>query len=195
MHAVFFGLKRAHHSTLRISRTMLARIGLTAARFDLLYALNTSNKSTGRGIRQATLRRVLGVGRTTVSRMLASLEQLGLIKRTVDWLDRRQKLVQLTGDGRHRIAVASRRLVYSGWAQLALDTALCGNHGSDGWCDTARCTMATATIDGMLNHLRRAFGDGATLHYPWSPDDFDDPWEDILAMDHGDDTPAAGAGA
>ena len=80
MHAVFFGLKRAHHSTLRISRTMLARIGLTAARFDLLYALNTSNKRNGRGIRQATLRRVLGVGRTTVSRMLASLEQLPLTR-------------------------------------------------------------------------------------------------------------------
>ena len=195
MHAVFFGLKRAHHSTLRISRAMLARIGLTAARFDLLYALNSSTKKNGRGIRQATLRRVLGVGRTTVSRMLASLEQLGLVKRTVDWLDRRQRLVQLTGDGRHRITFASRRFVYSGWAQLALDTALCGNHGGAGWCDPGKCIMATATIDGMLNHLRRAFGDGATLHYPWSPDDSDDPWEDVLAMDLGDDAPAADAGA
>jgi hypothetical protein len=79
--------------------------------------------------------------------------------------------------------------------QLALDTALCGNHGSDEWCDRGKCTMATAAIDGMLNHLRRAFGDGATLHYPWSPDDTDDPWEDVMAMDHGEDTPAAGAGA
>ena len=38
MNAIFFGLKRAYHGTLRIYRRALANLGLTAARFDLLYA-------------------------------------------------------------------------------------------------------------------------------------------------------------
>ena len=39
MHAAMFSLKRAHHSVLRIGRPMLLDMGLTAARFDLLFAL------------------------------------------------------------------------------------------------------------------------------------------------------------
>ena len=35
MNAIFFGLKRAFHGTLRIARPMLTSLGLTAARFDL----------------------------------------------------------------------------------------------------------------------------------------------------------------
>jgi DNA-binding MarR family transcriptional regulator len=182
MHTVFFGLKRAHHSVLRISRDALAKIGLTAARFDLLYA----TMANGGAAPQRTLRRLLGVGRTTVSRMLASLEQLGLLKRSVDSLDRRQKRVELTTEGRRLIASAHRRFTRSGWAQLALDTALCGRWQSDGWCNSAECIKTTALIDGLLNSIRHAFMDSATLCYPWSPDDFDDPWEDIVAQDEGE---------
>jgi hypothetical protein len=40
MNAIFFGLKRAYHGTLRITRSALASLGLTAARCDLLYALD-----------------------------------------------------------------------------------------------------------------------------------------------------------
>jgi DNA-binding MarR family transcriptional regulator len=185
MHAVFFGLKRAHHSVLRVTRSALTQMGLTAARFDLLYAVGVRRRY--RGMRQRTLQRVLGVGRTTVSRMLASLEQLGLVKREIDGLDRRQKLVQLTTLGRWRIAFAHRHLTRSGWAQLMLDSALCGNFESSGWCSLGETMMATAKIDGMLNVIRRAFWDHATLHYPWSPDDFDDPWEDVLSHDDGEE--------
>lgn len=74
MHAIFFGLKRAHHGTLRITRRILAALGLTAARFDLLYAVK---KATRYGVNQSALRKVLGVSRATVSRMLASLEERG----------------------------------------------------------------------------------------------------------------------
>jgi hypothetical protein len=41
MDATFFSLKRAFHGTLRLTRVTLAKLGLTAARFDLLYALPT----------------------------------------------------------------------------------------------------------------------------------------------------------
>jgi DNA-binding MarR family transcriptional regulator len=186
MHTVFFGLKRAHHSVLRISRHALAKMGLTAARFDMLYAVKTH----GGDIRQSTLRRWLGVGRTTVSRMLASLEGLGLVTRRGHWSDRRQKVVRLTPAGSKRIDFAHRRFTRSGWAQLAIDTALCGDHQSDSWCDPSQCLKATATTDGLLNRIRRAFGDHATLCCPWSPDDFDDPWEDILEQDYGGGHPS-----
>jgi hypothetical protein len=38
MHAVFLGLKRAWLSSLHRTRADFAAFGLTAARFDLLYA-------------------------------------------------------------------------------------------------------------------------------------------------------------
>jgi DNA-binding MarR family transcriptional regulator len=179
MHAVFFGLKRAHHSVLRISRSALTSMGLTAARFDLLYVV----KKYRRGLHQCDLRRLLGVGRTTISRMLASLEELGLVKRTRTWSDRRTKLVELTPVGRKRIAFAHRRLVLSGWAQLALDSAMGVEKHSQHWCDPDACVMATSLIDGLLRTICAGFFDGAKPIYPWSPDDFDDPWEDVLEYD------------
>jgi DNA-binding MarR family transcriptional regulator len=111
MNAIFFGLKRAFHSTLRVTRRMLTRLGLTAARFDMLHALPRERRYVGEGMRQSELRRQLGVSRPTVSRMLASLEELGLVLRKPDSKDRRQVFVALTeaegapsqcGTGLHR---------------------------------------------------------------------------------------------
>ena len=97
MNAAFFGLKRAHHSVLRLGRHAFASIGLTAARFDLLFAVHSHN---GRRMPQRKLQRILGVCRATVSRMLRSLEELGLVQRTRSDVDRRRKLVALTKEGR-----------------------------------------------------------------------------------------------
>jgi DNA-binding MarR family transcriptional regulator len=172
MHAIFFGLKRAHHSTLRLTRTMLAKMGLTAARFDLLYAVNEYRN----GLPQSGLRKLLGVSRQTISRMLASLEQLGLLKRGADWLDKRKKRVQLTTLGRWRIAFAHRQLTGSGWAQLAVDSALDTAGMGYHWYDEGKRIAATALLDGLLGSIRRAFGDHARLDYPWSPEDVF-PWD------------------
>jgi DNA-binding MarR family transcriptional regulator len=162
MHIIFFGLKRAHHGTLHITRPMLIRMGLTAARFDLLYAV----KERRNGIRQSVLRRVLGVSRATVSKMLASLEELGLLTRETDREDRRTRRVRLTSLGLHRIRYAYRQLARSGWAQLAVESAL-GPAGAE---------AATQVLDDLLSRIREAFGDFGSLEYPWPhPDDFV-PW-------------------
>ena len=165
MHAIFFGLKRAFHGTLRVSRSALQASGLTAARFDLLYALY---RRPLRAEAQRALTRKLGVTRSTVSRMLASLEALGIVRRTRIPCDRRQRWVALTDAGRARIQRAVSWLVSAGSAQLAVDSAL----GGERWYDSdAHCFFAMAALDHTLSNIRCAFGDFATLYYPWHPDD------------------------
>jgi DNA-binding MarR family transcriptional regulator len=175
MNAIFFGLKRALHGTLRLTRRALARLGLTAARFDMLYALPhrpPSGRRSRNGMRQSTLRRQLGVSRPTVSRMLGSLEELGLVARKRDFFDRRQIFVELTDAGRALIREAIQVFIRSGYIQLALDTALCSEPGAperSQWHDGAACLIARDTVDGLLDKVRREFGDFARLSYPWYP--------------------------
>lgn len=164
MNPVFFAAKRAFHGILRVGRVALADLGLTAARFDLLYALRPYG-SIGR--RQSSLRRDLGVSAPVVTRMLHSLERLGLVIRKRSRVDRRRNLVSLTPAGRQRIRIGVRRFIQSGQAQLALDTALV----RDKWHDDTECFNAMMQIEGDLRALRRGFGDRARLHYPWHPDD------------------------
>jgi DNA-binding MarR family transcriptional regulator len=166
MHIIFFGLKRAHHATLRLTRAPLASMGLTAARFDLLYAV----KQNRRGVTQSALRKLLGVCRATVSRMLASLETLGLVRRSISPFDRRRKLVELTKLGKTRIARAIREFMGSGWAQLAVDSALGAEGNSYRWYDEDDCIEATSLVDSLLGYIRKAFGDRARLVYPWDAD-------------------------
>ncbi|HEX4448556.1 MAG TPA: MarR family transcriptional regulator [Polyangiaceae bacterium] len=186
MHTVFFGLKRAHHATLGLTRNALKSMRLTAARFDLLFALKDSRL----GMLQSRLRRLLGVSRTTVSRMLASLEQLGLLTRKRSWSDRRTRDVNLTPRGRATITRAHRRFTRSGWAQLAVDSAL-GTDGAYRWYREGDSIQATALVDGLLGQVRRVFGDRATLVYPWEPDNVG-PW-DLWEAEFGEAAPHAEA--
>jgi DNA-binding MarR family transcriptional regulator len=177
--AIFFGLKRAYHGTLRVTRRMLSRIGLTAARFDLMYALPHGGFRAGKGTLQSLLRRQLGVSRPTISRMLGSLEELGLVTRKPDQLDRRQVFVALTLAGRRLLRKAKRTFIESGYIQLAVDTALGAESSgtsrnrwrTNRWHDDAQCLVERDTLEGLLDKLRYEFGDFARLYYPWHPDD------------------------
>jgi DNA-binding MarR family transcriptional regulator len=161
MHSVFFGLKRAHHSVLRTTRRALAQLGLTAARFDLLYAVHERMP-----FGQIDLCQALGVSAPTVSRMLASLEELGLIKREVGCPDRRCREVMLTDVGLRCIEEAIRSLIVSGTAQLLVDSALC----ADQWQDVRVCARASKVLEDSVDAMRFAFGDLADLYRPWIPD-------------------------
>jgi DNA-binding MarR family transcriptional regulator len=164
MNTTFFGLKRAYHGTLRLTRRVLARLGLTAARFDLLHIV----LKHGQFMVQRDLREALGVAAPTVSRMLASLEELGLLRRQPLEEDLRQRSITLTKIGRQSIQRALRHLVRSGFAKLALDSALC----SDDWFDERACARASAALDATLTHLRDAYGDVATPNYPYAEGEF-----------------------
>jgi DNA-binding MarR family transcriptional regulator len=192
MHAVFFGLKRAHQGTLRITREPLREIGLTPARFDLLYAV----KKWRHGVLQSVLRKVLGVCRATVSKMLLSLEKRGLVKRSVYPHDRRHRLVELTPPGRESICGAQRDFMDDGWAELAFASAI-GSTGLYRWYSEESCLEAKAWLLARLDALRKGFRDFASLEYPWAPysefdrledEDFDeeafrDPFEEIAARE------------
>jgi DNA-binding MarR family transcriptional regulator len=164
MNTTFFGLKRAFHGTLRLTRRAFARLGLTAARFDLLYIL----LKHGRFMVQRDLREALGVAGPTLSRMLASLEELGLLRRQPLEEDLRQRIITLTALGRQCIQRAVRHFVRSGYAKLALDSALC----PDDWYDPLACSRASSGLDTTLQRLRDSYGDVATTGYPHADGEF-----------------------
>jgi DNA-binding MarR family transcriptional regulator len=110
---------------------------------------------------------MLGVTAPTISRMLRSLEQLGLVRRQRSHIDRRQLHVALTEAGLGRIRRASRVFIGSGAAQLAVDCALAGEQCTD----ESRCMIEMSGAESLLKRLRTAFRDVAYLHYPWHPDD------------------------
>jgi DNA-binding MarR family transcriptional regulator len=162
MNQIFFGMKRAYHGVLRITRSALAKLGLTAARFDLMFVVHQQ-----RDVTQRDLRRELGVSAATVSRMLKSLESIGLLRRERASWDRRQRLVRLTEAGGRRIRSAIRHFIKWGAAQLMVDSALC----PEDWYDDAACLTAMDAFDGFLDNIREAYGDSAALYYRWHPDD------------------------
>ena len=116
-----FAAKRAHLGAERFGRRMLRGFGLTPARFDLMKVA-----SDRFGIKQTELWRLLGVVRSAVSEMVAILEELGLVRRRRDELDRRTWLVSLTARGREVFERAHDALVESGEITLRVDAVLAG---------------------------------------------------------------------
>jgi DNA-binding MarR family transcriptional regulator len=114
MNEIALGVKRTFHGFLRITRRPLASVGLTAARFDLLYAVRAHAWPSGVvessvEMRQSDIRRALGVTATVVSRMVRSLQRLGVVvRRRESEGDRRQMLVALTATGLETLKAGCR---------------------------------------------------------------------------------------
>jgi DNA-binding MarR family transcriptional regulator len=161
-------MKRAFHGTLRIPRKPLKGYGLTPARFDLLWALSTSPFESAR---QSRLRKELGVTAPTVSRMVKSLEALGVVRTERDPFDRRQRIVRLTKAGLARIGAAVECFIGRRGAKRILDRALGRHLPRGGGSRTSVVFTRTCDFDYLLGCIRDTCGDGATLHYPWHPDD------------------------
>ena len=119
MHQLNFVVKRVHHRLLAFARPFAKFFGITPARYDLLRRVRLG------GVFQAELSLNLGVTRATVSRMLISLEKLGLIVRThlVDERGRphrRMNWVELTDEGRRIMSAVDDSIVYP-WFQTAFE--------------------------------------------------------------------------
>lgn len=156
MHNAFFGLKRAYYATLGLTRRTLHKMGLTAARMDLLYLVNKTKRGP---TPQSALWRTLGVVPSVVSRMLKRLEDLNYVVRKVDPYDKRERLVSLTIKGRARIRRAIRQFIQWGYAQLALHSAL----EPVLWHSPWRTHVAVSRLLELLRLIRVGFRDPASL--------------------------------
>jgi DNA-binding MarR family transcriptional regulator len=169
MNQIFFASKRAFHGILRVTRKPLASLGLTAARFDMLYALMSGDGADPirHGMLQSALRRRLGVSASVVSRMLASLENRGWVTRCrrEQCNDRRQRLVTLTAAGLQCIATAFKMLRRASWRLV--HQAICfGKHR-----EPSPQLVHSDQLESYLCAMHAQYGDTATLYYPWHPDD------------------------
>jgi DNA-binding MarR family transcriptional regulator len=166
MHAALFGLKRSYWGSLKPMRKRLKDMGLTAARFDLLYVLSQRRIA----VPQSALRRALGVTAPVVSRMLKALGNLGHVERKPDPFDRRGHLVSLTVGGRFKIREAIAEFIRSGDIDVAVEEGLC-----PGMPPTLRrqheAFVRMHRLETLLDWLRDGFDAGGTLYYPWHPDD------------------------
>ena len=156
MHPVFFGLKRAYYANLGLTRRTLRKMGLTAARMDMLYVINKRGRYP---TQQGALWRTLGVCPSVVSRMLKRLEEMGYVERDVITNDTRKRTVTLTTKGRARILRAIRQFIGWGYAQLALESA----HEPDRWHSEWHAHVAVSRAEEFLRLIRLAFGDRASF--------------------------------
>ncbi len=121
MHPIFFGLKRAYYASLGLTRRTLNKMGLTAARMDMLHVVHRNGRYP---LLQHQLWRTLGVCPSVVSRMLKRLEAIGYVRREVVFGKSRYRKVFLTTKGRATILRAIRQFISWGYVELALRSAL-----------------------------------------------------------------------
>jgi DNA-binding MarR family transcriptional regulator len=168
MNAHFFATKRAFHAILRITRKPLASFGLTAARYDMLYAICGGDLGPDEPdsiVEQSELPGELGVHKSVVSRMLRSLEQIGLVSRRRCEGDRRQVWVELTEAGLARLRDAAQCLARASVRLLCM--AICFGR----WRDPHERFRHMSAYESYLGVIRMKYGDCASLAYRWHPDD------------------------
>ena len=114
MHPMSFLQKRSHLCAVARGREMFEGVAdMTPARFDILYLLHEQVSDVASGARsnciaQARLRRLLGLSRQTVWKMVERLVELGLLSKKKDTFgpDRRRNILSLTAEGIRRIRQA-----------------------------------------------------------------------------------------
>jgi DNA-binding MarR family transcriptional regulator len=168
MNAHFFLTKRAFHAILRIMRKPLASFGLTAARYDMLYVIcggDLGPEGPDCLTEQSELPCQLGVHKSVVSRMLRSLEKLGLVSRDRCDGDRRRFWIELTEAGLARLRDATRCLARA--SKRVLCMAICFGR----WRDPDDRFRHLSAYESYLNVIQMHYGDSANQPYRWHPDD------------------------
>jgi DNA-binding MarR family transcriptional regulator len=160
MHGTLFGLKRAYWGSLGVTRKRLKELGLTAARFDLLYVLRQKRGP----LRQRVLTRTLGVTHPVVSRMLKSLQTLGLTTRARRDADRREWIISLTPAGRALIHKAFFEFIFRRRAARIVEEGLCPGMPPDD-NRAIEASFRRYDFDILLGNLRYVFRAGGTLRY------------------------------
>ncbi len=98
---LFRQVVKAHHLLTHAAEKQLEVAGLSWPKFQLLLVLQGNETyGTGGGLQPSELSDLQGIPRNTVSELLASLEQEGLVSRELHGTDRRRFVIRLTPQGR-----------------------------------------------------------------------------------------------
>ncbi len=162
MHPLSFQIKRAHHRIVAFGRHVLRKLALTPARFDLLYIVYkrwTFQKRLYDAPAQTDLCRILGVTAATISRMVRSLEELGIVRRFGSPVDRRTKQVALTDEGLQLFREAFDHV----FAKSAVDLAYQRAFGEP----SEPMVLAVIRQVKGIKTIAKAFGDTSSLSYDW----------------------------
>lgn len=121
MNPLSFAAKRAHLDLVQMNRELLAPMGITPARLDMMQAI----RARFDGCQMVgQLAAFLGVSRQVVSRMAKALEALGLVARERTDVDRRCVYLILTERGVALLAEIRRIYLLTGLAGRAALFAL-----------------------------------------------------------------------
>ena len=164
MHDLGFRFKRAHLKAVAFAKPFLKKFGLTPARFDALYVVQANCRRSG-GVLQSKIWRTLDLHPSTISKMFASLEALGLIRRIDAATRNHEILVQLTKKGAEAMMKAMRVVFKKQAWRYAYRVMLFHVGGG-----------TLQAVDDFISKLRRttdraarALGDESTLFYPLLP--------------------------
>jgi DNA-binding MarR family transcriptional regulator len=116
MHGTVFSIKRANHDAQKYINQKLRGFPLTAARFDLMFAIHPAFNTLHRvgaysqkdGVPQRALSYILGVRKQVIHRMLKALLALGFIRR--EPINKRHWMVRITRLGLRAFRVAARHV-------------------------------------------------------------------------------------
>lgn len=109
-----FLLRRTHQIFVSILETEFATLGLSPAQYAVMIAVNDRKP-----LAQGDLASLLGMNKVSISQVVQGLEREGWLTRQVDEVDKRQRLLTLTAEGRG-ILRRTRRLAEATYrAQMA----------------------------------------------------------------------------
>jgi DNA-binding MarR family transcriptional regulator len=162
MHAVLFRVKRVHWRAVATYGRIVADLGLTAARFDVLRAIGDSYAGFES---QAAIARHLGVSRATISLMVKRMIRRRLVWQERHRRDKRKRVVRLTEIGRRAINSAIRRIdkpAEHGLIQRDLEQFLRSHPAFDD-VDELPPPFQVDCCHDLLHALARSLGDTSTI--------------------------------
>jgi DNA-binding MarR family transcriptional regulator len=167
MHFTYFSVKRLFLSAMhKVQIPMLHRVGLTPARFDILYMLHERPEETNGLTRQDDIWKALGLSRATICKMMKLLEGLGFLTRSRS--TRKRIYVSLTKLGRAimRHALKILRLRRRGPVERTTHSIFVKK-----WWSAPACLQELETFQLYIDGFLRKLSDTATHYYAWHPDD------------------------
>jgi DNA-binding MarR family transcriptional regulator len=154
-------VKRTFHSTVRIGLMLTRRFGLTPSRYELMSAIKSERQVW---FSQRTLRDLLGIAASTLSKMVHALVQRGFLRSRRDPDDGRCCQLRLTLFGKRALGCTFRCFVKSGFADYVFGRGLTDSFDGDISSDQERAT-ALGDMRETLRITRTNFGNEATFRY------------------------------